>query len=191
MIRFAYALMIALVVAALGCSDSPRRTLDADGGEEPSGDGAQQQPDGSTSPGDGGAESDASGRADPDASTSEQDAGGGGGNGGTAGNGKVGQPCRDASDCTMPSGAECYTDEGGYNWPGGYCSKACDATGGNDQCGDGASCVGSGSGGGGSGSSFEFCGQRCETDEDCRKSEGYTCNTLPVLGLGFCAPPSL
>ncbi len=60
-------------------------------------------------------------------------------------------------------------------FPGGYCTGECSAS---EPCGDPGVCP---SGGGMSG-----CMRACETNDDCRSSEGYTCQAFG--GPRFCAP---
>ncbi len=110
----------------------------------------------------------------------------------TSGGREIGDPCTDDSECTNPPDAVCFTRiENPFNgqviasYPGGFCSKGCENT---ADCGtgDNVTCVSQSSSGGGGGSSSMTCTISCESDAECRQSEGYRCQML--LGFGFCTP---
>ena len=96
------------------------------------------------------------------------------------------------ADCTDPPDAECFTEVTNpftgaviASYPGGFCSKGCEE---QSECGSGgdAVCVSQSSSGGGGGTSSQTCTIACETDADCRQSEGYRCAML--FGFGYCTP---
>lgn len=102
----------------------------------------------------------------------------------------VGGACSQASGCSDPPDAECFTDEAaqfGIVYPNGYCSKACRAEEGEPDidCGTGA-CITTGSSGGGGGQQRAFCAKQCTTDIECRMDEGYQCRMLPFGLGGYC-----
>ena len=91
----------------------------------------------------------------------------------------IGGPCARPADpnCSMTSGAAaqgtCADGEicmltscrGGFEWPGGYCSKTC------GLCPDGSVCVDVGNH-----STIRYCLQKCTTHADCRtQGQGIAC----------------
>lgn len=112
--------------------------------------------------------------------------------GGTSavGGGKVGDACVTNEDCTDPPDAECFTTIGGgpvpeITFPGGYCSKACDTDGPDDQCGSNGACSSSGVSGGMSSVNLTICLAFCSAPDQCRTDEGYQCAML-LPGFGTC-----
>jgi hypothetical protein len=182
MARASAAFLVAISVCFSACSDTERRSsgrAEADGGQAPAdGNHAADAADGSGS----------SGERDTDGAVAETD-------GDVASEERaIGDPCTTDAECGVPEDARCYMDEAGADWPGGFCSKACDP-GAGGECGPDAECASTGmsSGGGGTGMSFQFayCAPSCSSDGDCRQAEGYTCKTLLIPGVGFCAPEGL
>ncbi len=81
----------------------------------------------------------------------------------------VGEPCATTIDCGGDSRGAC-NNEAGDGYPGGYCTmEPCNDV---QVCSPGATCV-----------SLPFetpaCLKTCETDDDCRKKEGYVCQLFP------------
>jgi hypothetical protein len=120
-------------------------------------------------------------------------ASGGSGSGGTShGSGAIGAPCKTDADCTDPP-AQCYTTLGGgpaptIQFPGGFCSRPCDPSSGEPECGDVAGCATLSSAGGGTSATLVMCTPPCASDADCRAGEGYKCFQL-LPGIGVCTPP--
>lgn len=105
--------------------------------------------------------------------------------------GAVGSACAADSDCTEPTGARCETVVGGggfsFELPGGYCTADCEGPS-DPSCGPGAECFSIGFGGFG----FSLCVKACDSNEDCRADEGYTCMAPPfggTPGAMYCLPP--
>lgn len=97
----------------------------------------------------------------------------------------TGEPCTSNEDCTGP-GANCLTSLtlpviGAVAFPGGYCSSTCGAGG---ACGPDGYCLDASAFGGPTG-----CVLDCETNADCRESEGYICSNFAIMPETFCAPP--
>ncbi len=112
---------------------------------------------------------------EPDAANT-QDGGGGG-------NGAIGDPCTDASDCAGPNGltADCLTDLMSFvQFPGGYCTANCDPNT-QDPCGAGAVCASMGGQG--------YCFKQCNDASECREAEGYECtDPMSMVGETVCSP---
>lgn len=104
--------------------------------------------------------------------------------------GAVGSGCETDADCTEPAGARCETSFGGGGFgvelPGGYCTADCEGPG-DTSCGAGSECFSVGFGGFG----FSLCVKACDSNDDCRADEGYTCMAPPIGGDGslYCLPP--
>lgn len=77
--------------------------------------------------------------------------------------GKIGDPCAKDEDCEFDL---CRLKRGTGVFPGGYCSKTCDAI--TDPCPAGATCVGTVDG---------DCFKLCATQSECR--DGYLCKEAP------------
>jgi len=103
------------------------------------------------------------------------------------GNGAIGDPCTDASDCAAPQSltADCMTAVAIIQFKNGYCTASCTPPANNDPdpCGAGAICSGfSGQG---------KCFKTCSGDEDCRQADGYTCQDPGgAIGQTVCLPPT-
>lgn len=116
-----------------------------------------------------------------------------GGNGGGSSSGKIGAACTADTECTAVAGSTCYTTLGipggpSVTFPGGFCSKVCDAQGSGDECGDEAGCASIGQSGGRISTTLTMCTPPCASDTECRSAEGYKC--LQILpGIGVCTPP--
>jgi hypothetical protein len=101
------------------------------------------------------------------------------------GEGVVGDPCTDASNCMgVPTGGRtCLITVpmgGGYelNFPGGYCSGDCMGPG---DCGPGGDCVDFWG--------YGVCLKSCTSDGECRTAEGYVCYSIPyVTTETYCVP---
>ncbi len=106
----------------------------------------------------------------------------------------VGDPCRQDSDCVEPPDAKCFTTLGegsgpSITFPGGYCSRAYEETdGGSPDCGAGGGSFSLTGFGGQSSSTLMMCAKICNTEADCRVSEGYTCRYIFPGLPGFCLP---
>jgi hypothetical protein len=90
----------------------------------------------------------------------------------------VGMPCNTTIDCGNDPRDAC-NNEAGDGFPGGYCSmEPCDDI---QVCSPGATCVAR---------PFETpaCMQSCNTDADCRTSEGYVCQLFPTVPPGGYGP---
>lgn len=114
---------------------------------------------------------------------------GAGGSGAVAG-GQIGDACQTNDDCTNPPDAECWTTIGGgpvpeITFPGGFCSKACDANGPDGQCGDEAGCSTTSVSGGQGSVQLSMCSPPCSSDAECRQAEGYKCFQI-IPGFGVC-----
>jgi len=83
-----------------------------------------------------------------------------------------GEACENDEDCQgYPGERRCLHDVLGLiNVPGGYCSSCCDEEE-IDGCAPGIDCVGANN-------VYVVCLAHCETDADCRQSEGYVC--IPI-----------
>ena len=97
------------------------------------------------------------------------EAGGGGDTGGEGGADScggipVGDPCADNSECGP--GGRCLADEGGFGFPGGYCTV--DPSVHPECCPDGAGRRDMAGG-------PRYCWKRCCEDATCRVDEGYNC----------------
>ncbi len=82
---------------------------------------------------------------------------------------RVGESCATTIDCGGDSRGAC-NNEAGDGYPGGYCGmEPCNDV---QVCSPGATCVSQ---------PFETpaCYKSCETDDDCRKKEGYVCQLFP------------
>lgn len=114
----------------------------------------------------------------------------------TAGRALVGEPCSTATDCAEPPRATCFTTVSGGGFvpdmvfPGGYCSRGCDESEGDD-CGGSGTCATLSSAGGMISSMFQFCAKPCTTEADCRNAEGYRCHVVFPGFPGVCVPPGL
>jgi hypothetical protein len=113
---------------------------------------------------------------------------------GPPGPGEIGSACTDNDACDPVPGsgfaggnndADCLTDTGFFTPEvvGGYCSAPCfggdgrpDPTDQDTGCGEDYVC-----------SEQNNCLSKCETDADCRKSEGYSC----LLTIGGCTDGNL
>ncbi len=99
--------------------------------------------------------------------------------------GQVGDPCDGPEDCLGVPGLEScltvvpYGTYGYIEYPGGYCTADCLT---DDDCGDGALCVGSMGG-------MAICLVTCVTNADCREDEGYVCRGRHDDPQTFCQPP--
>jgi hypothetical protein len=123
---------------------------------------------------------------------------GGGDSGGTGASGgsppgEIGAACATNEDCNNPPDAECFTTIGGgplptITFPGGFCSKGCDPSSNDQECGDKAGCSSMGTASGGITVQLNMCSPPCADDRDCRQSEGYACFQI-LPGLGICVPP--
>jgi len=91
-------------------------------------------------------------------------------------NTNAGAACTTTSNCIGGSLDAICIDEATNEWPGGYCSAACQ---GNIECGDGNYCLGLGTNG------ETYCTQGCNRTADCRA--GYGCVPLNGGG-GACIP---
>lgn len=110
--------------------------------------------------------------------------GGTGGEGGAPDPSPTGDPCTPGPDIqgTCPEGYACFPS------PGGYCTQTC----GFSSCAADATCVPSPRNG-------ELCAKTCAVNDDCRVSEGYTCDPDYKAcvqwqlspKLASCAAPSL
>ena len=105
--------------------------------------------------------------------------------GGGTGDGLIGDPCTDGSDCDPPQGltAECLTDLGGMGmatFPDGYCTATCTA-GDPDPCGPDAVCA--------SLMVASYCLKTCTDSIECRQPE-YSCeDPMGMVGQKVCVPP--
>jgi hypothetical protein len=82
---------------------------------------------------------------------------------GVPGNKPTGSACLLFNECK--GSGSCY-----YKAQGGYCTRVgCTA---NSQCMSDASCVQHGN--------INLCGKKCNSNEDCRQDEGYTCKPKPL-----------
>jgi len=103
--------------------------------------------------------------------------------------GDLGDPCTNAGDCTELPGESrfCATEvpmgpAGTVTFPGGYCSMGCRT---DVGCGEGGYCLGDPMSGDG------MCFKLCDSEDDCRTSEGYSCTSLPgpTTTPDMCFPP--
>ena len=114
---------------------------------------------------------------------SVRDSGPGGRDGGPVmmGDGRIGDGCASAADCSEGSSPSCQMDfMGAISFPGGYCTSTCTGPG---TCPAGSQCVDI--------FGTMFCGRTCSSDADCRASEGYSCGMLPFGSdpTMYCLPP--
>ncbi|MDJ0761642.1 MAG: hypothetical protein QNJ97_01530 [Myxococcota bacterium] len=101
--------------------------------------------------------------------------------------GHFGAPCETDVDC------EGYSDRhrclqknilGIINLPGGYCTACCDKAG--EWCAPGIHCIGLDE-------VYLICAATCQSDDQCRTTDGYTCTQLPYLDASqfpynYCLP---
>ena len=111
---------------------------------------------------------------------------------GAHGYGDIGSPCASNADCTVVPGSECFLTIGGgpvpsITFPGGFCSKACDASSSELQCGARGSCASTQLSDGKTSVTLTICTVTCAKDDECRQADGYQCNQL-LPGIGVCAP---
>lgn len=86
----------------------------------------------------------------------------------------IGDGCTSYRDCA--DGLACFT---GPSIPGGYCTRSCSS---DTDCGAGGFCYRFPTGG--------LCGEACTTDDQCRRSEGYVCQTPPGSSRTVCVHDS-